>query len=328
MYVLASKIFIGDYIFTRINEVSIVKSVDLLSDTAVIKMPASAMFGNENTGFKKSRLENQIKAGDPVKIQLSYKGEYENTEFIGYVAFVKPNTPTVSIECEDAMYFLRKKRIHKNFGSTTLKTIISHIVSGTDIQLAGNIPTVNFDKFILKNVNGCKALQKITEEYGLAIYLNDQQQLYAGLRQEIASPKTVYFDLFKNVVSHDLRYRREEDVRLMVKVIGVNKDNTKIEVVVGDTDGEQRTLHKYNVSDKGILKRIGQSELKNLKYTGYEGSLTSFLIPYVTRGMSVSVWDSNFPERNGIYFVSKVTTTFGVNGARRKIELGRKLSYE
>lgn len=325
MYVLAGEVYIGDYLFKRVNELVITKSVDLLSDTAVIKLPMSAMFGNENNGFKKSRLENEIKAGDPVRIVLSYVGEYTKTEFVGYVAFVKPNTPIVSIECEDAIYWLRKQRIHKNFGKTTLKTVLNHIVQNTNLNLAGNVPEVEFDKFLLKNVNGAKALKKIAEEYGLSIFLNDNQELYAGLRQQVDNTDTANYDLYRNVVSHDLKYRREEDVRLMVKVIGVKQDNTKIEVVIGDTDGEQRTIHTYNVSDKQTLKRIGQAELKGMKYTGYEGTIESFLIPFVTRGMSVAITDENFPNRNGVYFVPKVTITFGVNGARRKIELGRKL---
>ena len=44
--------------------------------------------------------------------------------------------------------------------------------------------------------------------------------------------------------------------------------------------------------------------------------------------MTAEVVDDNYPNRSGRYFVPKVTTTFGVGGARRKIELGTKISVD
>jgi len=326
MFVLDCKIKIGRYTFTRVNRVKIVKSVDLLSDTAEIEMPSKALFGNKEKGFQKKRLETQIKARDKVEITLSYKGFFERKEFVGYVAFIKPNTPTVTLQCEDAIYLLRQKRVNKNFGKITLRSVLEYITADTPVALSGATPDVRFDSFALKDVNKAKALQKISDEYGLSLYLNDEQKLYAGLRQTQNTGQTVYYNLHKNVASHDLTFRKAEDVRLLVKVIGVKKDNTKVEVQIGDRDGEQRTLYKYNVSDTEQLKKFGKSKLLELKYTGYEGSITSFLIPYATRGMQAAITDYNFPERAGTYFIPKVTTTFGQGGARRKVELGTKTS--
>ena len=325
MFVLDSSITIGTYTFAQVNSVKVVKSVDLLSDTAVIKLPASALFGNANDGFKRQQLESTIKTGMPVSITLSYKGVFSKVEFTGFVAFIKPNTPIVEIECEDAVYNIRKKRINHNFGATTLKDVLTHIVDGTGVQLAGDVPDVAFDKFVIKDKNGAQALEKIRDEYGLSIFIDNDGALYAGLRQNKGAGDLVTYNLNENIVKHDLRYRNADDVRLNVKVIGVQKDNKKVEVIVGDTDGEQRTLHKYNVSDKAILKQIGEAELDDLKFDGYEGSVTTFLIPDAERGMTAEIVDDNFPNRAGRYFVPKVTTSFGMGGARRKIELGNKL---
>ena len=324
MFVLGANIKIGKLKFTRVHDVKIIKSVDLLSDTAVIKMPASALFGNEEEGFEKKRLETEIKAGDKVEITLSYIGVYEKVEFKGFVAFVKPNTPIVEIQCEDAIYHIRKKRINKNFGKTDLSSVLNHIIKDTEVKLAGNIPEVNFDKFILKDINGAKALDKIKSEYGLSVFINDAGDLYAGLRQDKGNGETVVYDLYRNVIKHDLKFRNAEDVDLYVKVIGVKKDNTKVEVFVGEKSGEQRTIYKYNISDKKVLKNIGEAELDKLKFTGYDGKITSFLVPFADRGMSVEIRDKNFPNRSGLYFIPKVTITFGQNGARRVVELGNK----
>ena len=326
MFVLDSTITIGDYTFKQVHDVRIVKSVDLLSDTAVIKLPASALFGNKDQGFERKQLESAITAGMPVSITLAYKDVFENIEFTGFVAFVKPNSPIVVIECEDAVYNIRKKRINKNFGKTTLKEVLSFITEGTDVPLAGAIPEVQFESFVIKNKNGAQALQKLSDEYGLNIFIDDDNNLYAGLRQVKGIGSTVAYNLHSNVIKHDLKYRRAEDIRLYVKVIGVQKDNTKVEVIVGETDGEQRTIHKYNVSDKEALKAIGESELSELRFTGYRGTITSFFVPYATRGMSAEIIDLNYPDRSGTYFIPKVTISFGQRGARRKVELGNKLN--
>ena len=325
MFVLEAKITIGNYTFNEVNNVSIVKSVDLLSDTAEIKLPMTALFGNVNEGFERKQLEQVIKAGDAVSIVLSYKDVIETEEFKGYVRWLKPNVPTVTIECEDAVYLIRQKQINKNFRQTNLRTILEYIVDGTGIALAEDLPEVNFDRFVLKNVNGAKALQKIRDEYGLFVFIDDDGKLFAGLRQTKNINASQIYDIYKNVVKHDLRFRRAEDVRINLKVVGILKDNSKVEVIVGDEDGEQRTIYRYNVSNKSLLKQLGEAELSDLKYTGYEGTITSFLDPFCTRGYSVEIRDDNYPDRVGNYFAPKVTTTFGTGGARRKIELGTKL---
>lgn len=325
MFVLAAEITIGQYIFDRVNYVQIVKSVDLLSDTAIIRLPVSALLGNESEGFQRSKLENTIKQGDPVTINLAYAGQFEKDEFKGFVRYIKPNTPTIEIQCEDSVYKIRKKRVNKNFRNTTLKEVLTFITEGTGVELTGDIPDVNFDKFLLKNINGAKALQKLKDEYGLFVFLDDEGKLYAGLRQLKNIGERVKINLFKNIVKHNLKYVSADDVEIYVKVIGIKKDNTKVEVFVGEQEGEQRTLHIYNISSKSQLKEIGKARLSELKYTGYRGTITTFLVPYATRGMTAAVVDKNYPDREGNYFISKVTTTFGTSGARRIIELDTKV---
>ncbi|PIB28920.1 hypothetical protein BFP77_08360 [Maribacter sp. 4U21] len=326
MFVLDCEIVLGIYKFRQVRGVKITKSVDLLSDTAEIEVPMSALFGNKKVGFFRSQIEREIVAGTPVKITLRYLGVFEKVEFEGFVRWVKPNVPTVTIECEDVIYKVRQKQITKNFGKTTLREVLKHIVADTGLELAGDIPEVNFDQFILKNVNGAQALEKIKENYGLYLFIDDDGKLFAGLRQTKNIGETVVYDLYRNIAGHDLKFRRAEDVRINLKVIGVRPDNTKVEVIVGDTTGEQRTIFRYNVTDTATLKKLGEAELSELKYDGYEGTLTGFLIPYATRGMNVEIRDKNYPERTGSYFIPKVVTTFGTNGARREVELSSKVS--
>lgn len=128
-----------------------------------------------------------------------------------------------------------------------------------------------------------------------------------------------------NLVANDLEYKSAEQKKIKVKYTYIAKDNQRKSIEVGDEGGEQRTFHTSVVSDETKLKEMAQAELKKLKYDGFEGSVTSFLIPYATRGMSAIIKDKEHPNREGKYFIKKVETSFGISGARRKIEISNKL---
>lgn len=325
MFVLESHIQIGLYNFTQVKAIKVVKDINLLSDTATIELPASAMFGNKELGFEKRALETTINVGDLVIISFGYKDVLIKTVFTGFVTAIHPNQPTVKIDCEDAIYLIRKKNLNKNFGKTTLQKVLEFITKDTGVVISGAIPEVKFEKFLLKNVNGAKALQKIKDTYGLTIYMNDENELYAGLKYAVSPEKEVTYDLQKNVLSHKLKFTTSDNVRLRIKVVGVKKDNTKVSVFVGDEDGEQRTVFKYNITDPKELKKIGEQELIQQKYTGYRGSLTGFFIPFSDRGMKCRLLNSKFPEREGVYYVPKVVMNYGTGGVRIETELGVKL---
>ena len=101
-------------------------------------------------------------------------------------------------------------------------------------------------------------------------------------------------------------------------------DNTKHETVVGDLDGELRTLHLYDVS-KATIKQRAEEELKKWKFTGYTGSILAFGEPYCEQGWIAKIWDDEDSERNSGYFIDKVTLQAGVTrGIRRTVYLGRR----
>lgn len=321
MFILNSKVTIGDYSFLSINEVEITKSVEELADTAVIKLPSRFK-------IRKSEAlvytEEVIKPGDKVTITLGYEEKYEGVEFIGYVSKVKPTIP-LEIHCEDAMWLLRRKNINKVFGKTTIKNIIQELVSGTDILLSAKIPDIPVDKYIIQNANAAQVLQKLKEDFSLTVFIEDGNKLYCGLQQATNIGETAKYDLNYNLVSNDLEFKTEDDKRLKIRYTYIDNKNKKKQVEVGDPEGELRTFHTTTVSDEKILKQMATAELSKLKYAGFEGNVTSFLIPYATRGMSADIIDKEHPNRNGKYFIKKVETSFSTSGARRKVTIGNKL---
>lgn len=223
------------------------------------------------------------------------------------------------------MWKIRRKNINKAFGKTTLKEILTEIVKDTGIELSSKIPEIKVEKWICQNVTGAKALQDIKENLMLTVFIDDEGKLYAGLQQLDNVGKAVVYDLNYNLVENNLEYKRADEKRLRVRYTYIDKQNKKKTVEVGDEDGEIRTFHTSVVSDEAKMREAAENELKKLKYDGFEGSVKSFLIPYATRGMSAVIRDDEHKNREGKYFIKKVSTTFSTSGARRDISISNKL---
>ena len=322
MFVLTSEIKIGQFTFRSISEVEIIKSIEELSDTATIKMPSK--FIVRQNGEEKS-VENALKVGDKVSIKLGYEEKYEGVEFTGFVVAIGSKIP-LEIKCEDAMWLLRRKNITHAFNDKTpLKTILQKVVENTEIELSDKIPDVEVEKFIIRNANGTQVLQKLKEHLALSIYLDSEGKLYAGLEQLNNLHKEAIYDLNYNLVENNLEYKTAEQKRLRIKYTYMDSKNKKKSVEVGDKDGELRTFHTSIISDEKKMEEMAHAEMQKLKYDGFEGSVKSFLIPFSTNGMTAVIKDKEHPNREGKYFIKKVVTSFGNNGARREISISNKL---
>lgn len=322
MFVLTSEIKIGQFTFRSISEVEIIKSIEELSDTATIKMPSK--FIVRQNGEEKL-VENALKVGDKVSIKLGYEEKYKGVEFTGFVVAIGSKIP-LEIKCEDAMWLLRRKNITHAFNDKTpLKTILQKVVENTEIELSDKIPNVEVEKFIIRNANGTQVLQKLKEHLALSIYLDSEGKLYAGLEQLNNLHKEAIYDLNYNLVENNLEYKTAEQKRLRIKYTYMDSKNKKKSVEVGDKDGELRTFHTSIISDEKKMEEMAHAEMQKLKYDGFEGSVKSFLIPYASHGMTSVIKDKEHPNREGKYFIKKVVTSFGSNGARREISISNKL---
>lgn len=328
--VLNAKITVSKETFYRVNEVNIVKSAKLVENTANFKIPQTARLVRPGFINKYVDTGNYFKQGDEIAISLGYNGTIENKysdgtlteEFRGYVVAVKPGNP-VEVMCEDQIYELRKKNLFKSFKSVSLKQLLYYIVEGTNIRINKNIPELQFEKFAFRNVTAAYALQKIKEEYGLTIYFRAWNELVVGLATENDNREILY-EIGHNVISDDLETVSEDDTRIKIKAVLVQKNNTQITKEIGDKDGEQRTLYFYNISPKN-LEVVAKEEIKKYKYNGLKGSIVAFLIPNVSVGNRIKIRDPFYPAREGTYLIDKMEVSFGASGGRRKIYLGLKV---
>jgi phosphotransferase system IIA component len=309
---------IANYKVSYLLDCEIRKSANKLTDIATIKLNGMAYSKTVN-------IEDKIKRGDKVSIKLGYDSNLYN-EFNGYIKSIKTDD-TIIIECEDSMFLMRKEVKSKQYKNITASDIIKDLLSqigGFDLVLGDGVSDLKYDKFTISNATAFDVLTKLKEETGAHIFVKGNE-LNFHLKYTYKEGDVVY-DFSKNVEKSSLKYVKSEDKKVLIEIIGINRNNEKTKVEVGEKGGDKITVHRYNVNDKSALEAIGQEELKKYRYTGYEGDITGWLTPYCSYGYSCRIIDSDYPIREAIYYCEAVTTQFNSTGGKRKITLGIKLA--
>lgn len=322
MFILETNIQIGNYSFKSIHEVEITKSVDELGDTAIIKLPSKFKVRQSD---EEKFTEEALKVGDSVTITLGYEGKYTGVEFKGFVKKISPKIP-LEIHCEDAIWLLRRKNINKSWAKdTTLREVLQEVVKDTAVQLAETTTDIELNKWIIKNANGAQVLQKIKQELLMSVFINDEGKLYVGLQQGTNIDQVAKYDLNYNLVENNLEFRTKEERLVKIRYIYKDAKNKEDVVEVGDPDGENHDYYTSIIKSRPKREELAKEEIEKLKYDGYDGDVVTFLMPYATRGMKAEVVDIEHANRDGSYFIKKVVTKFGTEGARRTVTLGGKL---
>lgn len=315
MFELDVKITIGNYIFTHVNDVRIESSRKSLLDTAVIKLPRK---------YKNNIITSVVKEGDTVSIQLGYNGKL-STEFAGKVLKIGCNTP-VEIQCEDNMYSLKRTEVKpKSWKTVTLKEIVQYVAPGAVIE----VQDVTFTNYSIKGkMNAAKVLESLKDQYSLDVYYRPDGKLYVGIglweKASVTEPDIIY-NTALNVVNSQLTFRRAEAVRIKLRMESHLSNGKVVTYEAGDVDGETRTSNEYNMS-LADLKKIADTRIKEYKFDGLEGSITTFGEPYVRHGMLAAIHDPIQPDYDGSYIINSVVSSFGLGGFRREVSLGRRIA--
>jgi len=316
MFALTSYIKITDpsgtkYIdFDFINEVEIDKSRRNLTNTASIKIARRLKVLNGD-------ITEIIQRGSKVEIQLGYDSNLR-TEFTGFVSKVGAKTPVV-IECEDDMWSLKQNSFTKAWKKVKVAEIIKYVYQGqaqvVDLEIGG---------LLIKKQSTAQVLDGL-RKFGLQCYFDNGVLIvdFAGVVH--TQGKEVIYNFYQNIIDNELEYKRKEDFRIKVRAISKLHNGKKIELVIGDNDGEEHTLHYTNM-DKDQLLKIASSEIDKLKYDGYKGSFKTFGLPYIQPGDIAILLDDDYPEHNGSYLTESVKTNFSTSGFRREPVPERKVA--
>lgn len=309
---------IGGFRLRMVEKVSIKRSVELLSDTAIITLPG--------TVFNKAiNIEDKIKVGDAVEIELGYNDDLK-PEFKGYLKAIKTDGGSLTLELEDDIYLFRKSVKDEEMKDASVKNILANICSQVGGFSVSCDYDFTYDKFVINNATGYDVLKKIQDEASPNIYLKDKVLHVHPQYAEIFGEAR--FDFSRNIERDgtDLKYKSEDERKLLVVVEGTDETGATVSVEKGTTGGDKMTLKLPGVSSRSSLEQKAQSVLEQKVYTGYEGSFQSWLLPYVDAGYKVAITDPDYEIKNGTYYVISVETTFSKDGGVRKITLGKKIS--
>lgn len=316
------------WVFDALSNCTIVEDTGSLTDTCVIELPKKITWQQKTTS-KQNPNQIPIKRGDKITVKLGYTppgvapaDSDLKTRFVGYIRRVDAKAP-VKIECEDGMFLLKVRATQqRGFPRVSLKELISFLLEGTGIKYQLIDDDIDLGKYRITRPTIAQELNELKRERGLRAYfrhINNESILYVGYDYAFDSKKKESFIHTKNIINEELEFRRAEDIKLKVKATSVDRQNRRIEVEIGDNDGEQIDVFTNNVN-YDALKIFAEKAWERYKYTGYQGSINTFGEPAVHKCdvAHLEISDGN----QGDYLIKKVEVSFGTSGYRQKIELG------
>jgi hypothetical protein len=299
------------------------RSVENFSDSASIKVPGITRLRKNGDTYERVQTGLLFKEGMKVSVAAGYDGD-NDVRFKGFIRRVNFTIP-LEIECEGYSYQLRKKLdFTKSYKNTTVKKILTDLVEGTDIVLSNQIPEIPLEKAVFENVTGIQVLEWLHEKCLLTVYFNFET-LYCGL-QQVVPAESKKFRLNWNVIKDsELKFNDQKEFAEVRIQVGARKKNGERErAFSGKKDGQVKK-YRSAIKDPVALARIAEQKKSELVNRGYEGSITTFLKPFVQPGMAVLIDDAKYPERTGKYFVSGVDGEFSMSGGRQKVKIGNSL---
>lgn len=316
MLTMIHDIQVGEHRLGLLEKVEIHSSVELLADTAIITLPASEY-------NKRLRIERELHRGDSVIIRLGYEETGLVEEFAGYLQRISTDKGSLTLYCEDELFLFRKPVPNKSYKRVSLRTMLEDLckaIGNYDLSCSYDW---TYDKFVWHNATAYDVLSKVREECGADIYLVGKTLHVHPPAESIG--KEHYYDFSLNVETAELSYKRAEDKKLQVVVKALLPDGKVREVEVGSTGGDKVEI-KSPTSDEASMRLRGEAELLRRSYDGYDGSITTWLVPECKAGDSAKLRDEDYPEQDGVYFVTSVKTSFSSGGGKREITLGFRLS--
>lgn len=329
----------------RVNGLKIRNSWREITDTATITLPLLAS-KNGNGEVAKS-MADKFKPGDAVEIKCGYIGMYDTYERVEFKGFVKKINPTVplTVECEDGSYWFRKVSVYKEWkkaDNATLESILTYLVAEVNkeskqkFQLVKDlIPEFKLTTFRIGNndskVNAAEALQFLKDEYGLAIWFDDDKLLCRMAYTDVAGRKDVKINLQGNVIKggNRLTFRDNEEVQYVVNGKAILPDNKVIEAKYpANGKGDNRPYVTLTAKDKATLELLIKAYHAKLGANArIEGYVTTKLIPFANHSDTLIITDPEFKQREGKYLCDTVELEYTARGGFvRKIYPGIKLS--
>ncbi|MDR1381758.1 MAG: hypothetical protein LBJ47_09825 [Tannerella sp.] len=323
MFSLTAKIIIKSektWTFDKISSCEIERDIENITQKCTFTLP-------KNTKWK-GETAIPVKRGDRVSFSLGYDGD--NTEvFTGYISRLTTKTP-VEITCEDEMFLLKNTPAKKKtYPDADLEQMLREQLPA-DVKL-NVFSRHTFGKYVV-DCDTVSALLGELSENGFTFFFRDGT-LHAGMifdhTGQIAGPKQLFIEggvsgaQTGNIIDDsDLVWNDAKNITLRIRASGTDRTGKKIEVEVGDDDGELRSYFKYSTTEEE-LKAEATKKLTEWKISGFSGSFTSFAAHPAWLLDLIKIKTNEHPE-GGVYRVTKNTISYGNGGYRQEITIGGK----
>jgi hypothetical protein len=307
-----------EYSLQTVVSIDIECSDENLVDTATITLPEAVMNQVLNIGDK-------IKRGSEIVI----KGGYDNDlkiEFVGFVLDIVTNDSSLKIKCEDALFLFRKGVKDIELKPTSLPKIAQLLIDQIDPSFTLICDyDITYEKFVIHAATGYDVLKKLAEETRANIYFNTEKKELHIHPPYIQKGGEVIYSMQHNVEKSSLEYKKALDRKVEVTVESTNLKGKVESQTVGTSGGDKITLKVGSVDAASRIK-IANAELIRRSADMYEGSIDTWLIPFVQPTYSALIRDEDYPDKDGTYYVTAVTTSINESGGKRIVKLGVKLN--
>ena len=334
---LVSEITIGDFSFNFVTNLTIESSWNTFTDTATIIIPNK--FRKDNKTIIVGS-DNIFKREDPVEIKIGY---FPNliTKFKGFLTNIRPDSPLV-LECEDTMWLLKQVNlVSKSFINTTIKEVVEYATASlTDLTIEFDDPNAKIGSFQIDNkgfVNAVTVFEVLKKQFGYNIYFQDEILQVRILNAILSLERPAHKMNFQfNIIEDDLTFQRDDDVGRVVRFESKQVDNTVIilfgfkekgEIVITKTPKTGGIVNSWKVPElsETLIRELITKNIDKYIWTGFQGSITTFLEPSVNHSDRIDLTDNKHIEKNGRYLIKNVIINFGINGGRQGIELRNKI---
>lgn len=301
-----------------IIDINISSSTLNLVDTAIITLPESYL----NIPLK---YRSRIKVGDNIEIQLGYDEIYK-TEFVGYIEKIAHEKNSVKVYCIDALFLFKKSVKDIQFKAVSLLKIGQYLVEQIDPSFTVKCDYgISYEKFVIHQATGYDVLMKLQEETKANIYFNTEKKELHIHPAFVEKAGKVTYSMQKNIQSADLSYKYALDNKIQVIVESTNVNGTVTRITKGNTSKNTVNV-KVGAMLKSDLEKVADNVYKSRNLDQYEGTIVTWLIPFVQSSYSAKIIDDDYPEQTSVHYVDRVDTSYSKDGGKRTISLGVRLN--
>lgn len=211
-----------------------------------------------------------------------------------------------------------------------LRDLLLDLISGTGIVLHKDVVNAELEQVIIRSKNALEAIEELKQK-GLVLYCYfiNHNELYCGLKNLAQTNKTVSYWLGWNTVKDgELKFRDKKDVKAYASITYKDEKGKTKHKHYGEKGGiEIKEELQQTMSDEAAISWV-EAAVDRVVYEGYEGKIGTLLQPYCESGWKAIIKDERFPERSGNFMIESVETRFGINGAKRSVEIGKRLNAQ